>query len=215
MLKIKSQFSKQLVRVALISVLVLGLGLLGNPSRALASSKVATPEALNLAINEAAQEFVESILDDYGDILESSFDTAYDPFKTAVKSLSKQISKAEKSAQKAGEEATTPTLMIPEGAFQSAVDAFSTLQETTAGFKAQLESAPEVVQALIDEQVGAKMDALDQAIAEVSTVVDQLAADVAGLDAADPSATATFNEHATALTQSIQAVDLAIDGFDS
>jgi uncharacterized phage infection (PIP) family protein YhgE len=214
-LNVNSQYARQFFKIALISVLVLGLGLLGNPSRAAASSKVATPEALDLAINEAAQEFVDAILDDYGDILESSFDAAYDPFKSAVKSLSKQISKAEKSAQKAEEEATTPALMIPEGAFQSAVDSFATLQETLTGFKGQLESAPEVVQALIDEQVSTKMDALDQAISEISSTVELLAEDVANLDAADPATTAAFNEHSTALTQSIQAVDLAIDGFDS
>ncbi|NEQ45963.1 MAG: hypothetical protein F6K00_21425 [Leptolyngbya sp. SIOISBB] len=180
-----------------------------------ASSKVVTPEALDMAISEAAQEFVESVLDEYADILEGAFDTAYDPLKSSMKSVSKQLMKAEKAAIKGGDATAVPAVVIPQESFQSAVDSFETLQATTAGFKAQLESSPNAVQEMLEVQIGEKMAALEQAIAEAATTVGQIATDVASLDAADPATTTAFSEHATALTQAIESVDLAIDGFDS
>lgn len=215
MLKSNFQFFRDLAKITLITILVFGLSLFGNPSTAAASSKAATPEALDMAIAEAAQEFVESILDEYADMLESTFDAAYDPLKSSIKSVSKQLTKAEKTALKSGETAAPPTIMIPQEPFQAAIDSFATLQATTASFKAQLEASPEVVKTMIDEQIGAKMAALEQAIADVSTTVDQISTDAASLDPADPATTTAFNEHTTALTESIQAVELAIDSFDS
>ncbi len=215
MLKSGFEYCKRWIQVTLIGILLFGITLLGNPSLAFASSKVVTPEALDMAISEAAQEFVESVLDEYADMLEEVFDTAYDPLKSSVKSVSKQLMKAEKAAMKGGEAAAVPAIMVPQEPFQAASDAFAMLQETTAGFKTQLESAPAAVQAMLEEQISTKMEALEQAIAEAATTVDQIATDVALLDAADPATTAAFNENATTLTQAIQAVDLAIDSFDS
>lgn len=199
-------------QVALTSVLWFGLSLLNDPSMALASSKAVTPEALDMAINEAAQEFVESVMDEYADILEEAFDTAYDPLKSSVKSVSKQLAKAEKAATKEGDAAAETITQAP---FQSAADSFETLQATTAGFKAQLEAAPNVVEEMLEAQIGTKMAALEQAIAEAKTAVDQIVADVTSLEAADPATTTAFSEHTTALTQAVEAVDLAIDDFDS
>jgi len=214
-LKSISQWLNQAAKIALTALVVWGLSAFSYSSPVAASSKAATPEALELAINESAQEFVDSVLDDYGDILESTFDTAYDPLKSAVKSVAKQLSKATKTAGKGVEGTAAPAIMIPQETFQAAVDSFAALQETTAGFQSQLESSPEVIQGLIEEQIGAKMAVLEQAIADVAATVDLIAEDVSSLDAADPTTTAAFQEHSMALTQSIQAVDLAIDGFDS
>lgn len=214
MLKSILKTFKWVTEVVLVGLFALGLGWLSSASPAIASSKVATPEALELAINESAQEFVESVLDDYSDILESTFDAAYDPLKSVLKDTSKQLSKATKATAKGGDTAA-PTLMIPQEPFQVAVTSFAALQETIAGYKSQIEASPAVVQALIEEQIGAKMAELEQAISEVAETVDLIATDVAALDPADPTTTAAFEEHSTTLTQSIQAVDLAIDGFDS
>lgn len=202
------------VRFALVGFLVLGLGWLGNVAPAAASSKAATPEALDLAINESAQEFVESVLDDYADILEDTFDAAYDPLKSVVKDASKQLSKAAKAAEK-GEETMTTSVVLPQEPFQIAVADFAALQEVVASYKAQVDASPAVVQALLEESLGENMAALAQAIADVAETVDLIAADVASFETAEPTTAAAFEEHSMALTQSIEAVDLAIDSFDS
>lgn len=209
------QMFNSFTKIALVGLLVLGLGGLTNAAPAIASSKMATPEALELAINESAQEFVESVLDDYADILEDTFDAAYDPLKSVLKDATKQLSKASKVAPKGDEETTAPAVMIPQEPFQIAVTSFAALQETIASYKSQVNASPAVVQALIEEQIGTKMAELEQAIAAVAETVDLIATDVAALDAADPATATAFEEHSMALTQSIQAVDLAIDSFDS
>lgn len=215
MLNCMLQMFNSWVRLALVSCLVLGLGWLGNAAPAVASSKAATPEALDLAINESAQEFVESVLDDYADILEDTFEAAYDPLKSVVKDASKQLSKAAKAAEKGGEETTTASIVLPQEPFQIAVADFAALQAVIASYKAQIDSSPAVVQALLEASLGENMAALEQAIADVATTVDLIAADVASLETAEPTTATAFEEHSLALTQSIEAVDLAIDSFDS
>ncbi|MEL6161494.1 MAG: hypothetical protein AAFR18_19970 [Cyanobacteria bacterium J06627_32] len=198
-----------------LATFFVGASVFTLPSSALASSKVATPEALDMAISEAAQEFVDSILDDYADILESSFDTAYDPLKSAVKGLSKQVSKASKPSKKGDDAAAAPELMIAAEPFETAAASFKTLQEQTAAFQAQLENAPTVVSELIEAQLGAKMDELNAAFATVSEAVDQIVEDTTTLSASNPDSTTAFSEHATMLTQAVDAVDVVIDSFDS
>lgn len=192
-----------------------GASVFTMPSPALASSKVATPEALDMAISEAAQKFVDSILDDYADILEGSFDAAYDPLKSAVKGVNKQVSKASKPSKKGGSASPAPELTIASEPFETAMASFKTLQEQTEAFQAQLENAPTVVGDLIQAQLGAKMDELNAAFATVSEAVDQIVEDTTTLSASDPDSTTAFAEHATVLTQAVDAVDVVIDSFDS
>ncbi len=202
-----------------LAIFFLGIGSFTMSSPALASSKIVTPEALDMAISEAAQKFVDSILDDYADILEGSFDTAYDPLKSAVKGVNKQVSKANKPAKKGAkqdaEAAPAPEITIASAPFEAAAASFKTLQEQTAGFQTQLENAPTVIEELIESQLGVKMDELNAAFATVAEAVDQIVEDTATLSASDPDSTAAFTEHATMLTQAVKAADMVIDSFDS
>ncbi|PZO09512.1 MAG: hypothetical protein DCF25_21570 [Leptolyngbya foveolarum] len=205
-------------KIVLIGVLTIGFScfaMVANPRPAFASSKIATPEALDMAISEAAQEFVDSILDDYGDILEGTFDIAYDPLKSAIKDVNKQITKVSKPAKEGSESEPAPALTIDSAPFETAIAAFDTLSEQTDSFRAQLETAPDTIRELIEAQIGAKMDELDTAIASVTEAVGQITEDTTTLQASEPDSTAAFTEHTTLLKQAVEAVDVAIDGFDT
>lgn len=196
-------------------ITLLSLGSLGFNNPALASSKVVTPEALDLAISTAAQKFVDSILDDYADILEGSFDIAYDPLKSALKSVNKQVSKSTKASKKGEEGQVAPAIAVSSEPFTAAMTTFASLLEQTEGYQAQLETAPEVIEALIQTQIGAKMEVLKQAFSTVAAAVEQISEDITTLEISDPASTATFSEHSTLLTQAVDAVDTAIDSFES
>jgi phage-related protein len=196
----------------LLALLFVGVGILGNASPAAASSKAMTTEDLQLVIGQAAQEFVEDILDDYSDTLESSFDAVIDPVKSAVKSLTKQVSKASKPG---GEEALATQLTASQEALSAAMASFDTLATQTQTFKDTLSSAPDLVKEALETQLGVKFSQLDTAVAGLTEAVNQLTADAEGLDGSDPEAVTTLTEHATQLSAAIEAVDLAIDGFDS
>lgn len=199
----------------LLAVFFMGLGLLGSAAPASASSKVMTAEGLELAMGEAAQEFVESILDAYADVLEGSFDTVIDPVKTAVKDLTKQMGKAAKATKPGSEAALATQLTASQGALATAMESFQTLADQTESFKATLSSAPSLIETALQTQLGAKFEELDVAVQSMADAVNQLVVDTAGLDASDPDAVTALTEHATLLTAAIDAVDLAIDGFDS
>ena len=218
MIQALHRFFARTTKIALVGALIASfvcLSALANPRSALASSKVATPEALNMAISEAAQEFVDSILDDYADVLEGTFDVAYDPLKSAVKSVNKQVFKATKPPKEGSEGEPAPALSIDAAPFKSAIASFGTLSEQTESFRAQLEAAPETIRDLIEAQIGTKMDELDSAIASVTAAVSQISEDTTTLQSSEPDSTAAFTEHATALKQAVEAVDMAIDSFDS
>jgi hypothetical protein len=199
----------------LLVVLFIGLGVLGGAHPAAASSKIMTTEDLELAMGEAAQEFVESILDDYSDVLEGSFDTVVDPVKSAVKGLTKQISKASKSTKPGGEAALAAQVTASQEALTAAMGSFQTLAEQTESFKTTLGTAPSLIEDALQTQLGAKFDELDTAVKSMADAVTQLVADTEGLDGSDPDAVTSLTEHATLLTSAIDAIDVAIDGFDS
>jgi chromosome segregation ATPase len=195
-----------------LTLLFIGVGILANASPAAASSKVMTTEDLEMAMGEAAQEFVESILDDYSDTLEGSFDAVIDPVKSAVKSLTKQVSKAAKPGSEA---ALATQVAASQEALSTAMASFETLTTQTESFKETLNKAPELIKAALDTQLGVKFTELDTALATLSEAVDQLATDAEGLDASDPEAITALTEHSTQLSAAIEAIDVAIDGFDS
>lgn len=226
MLNFLLQFFDRLIKVAFVVLMTvfLALGGVWHTPQAIASGKVAPAEALELAISEAAQEFVDSILDDYSDVLEDTFEGATDPLKAAVKDVTKQLSKAEKAASKASGKSSdeegegsspAPEIAIDPTAFETAATSFGTLTEEVERFKAQLEGAPAVIQAMIQTQLGSKLDELEQSFASISEAVDQLAEQTGGIQASDPASTAAFTEQAALLNQSVEAVDLIIDSFDS
>jgi outer membrane murein-binding lipoprotein Lpp len=196
----------------LLTLVFIGIGILGSASPAAASSKVMTTEDLELVMGEAAQEFVESILDDYSDTLEDSFEAVTDPVKSAVKSLTKQMSKA---AKPGGEAALATQITASQEALSTAMASFDTLTAQTESFKETLNSAPDLIKEALETQLGVKFTQLDTAVAELTAAVDQLATDAEGLDASDPEAVTALTEHATQLSAAIEAIDLAIDGFDS
>lgn len=217
MFKALNHLFNQAIKIALVSVLTTGficLATVGNPRSAFASSKVATPEALEMAISEAAQEFVDAILDDYADMLEGTFDVAYDPLKSAVKSVNKQVFTASKPAKGGSEGEPAPAIAIDTAPFESAIASFETLYKQTESFRAQLEAAPETIRELIEAQIGTKMDELETAIASVTKAVSQISEDTTTLQAS-PDSTAAFTEHTTLLNQAVEAVEMAIDSFDS
>lgn len=187
-------------------------GIFGGASPAVASSTVMTTEDLELAMGEAAQEFVETILDDYSDTLEDSFEAVIDPMKSAVKSLTKQVSKASKPG---GEAALATQMTASQEALNTAIASFDALTTQTQSFKDTLSGAPDLIKQALDTQLGVKFDQLDTAVASLTAAVNQLAADTEGLDGSDPEAVTALTEHATQLSAAIEAVDLAIDGFDS
>lgn len=196
----------------LLALLFVGVGVLGPVSPAAASSKVMTTEDLQMVMGEAAQEFVESILDDYSDTLEDSFDAVVDPVKSAVKSLTKQVSKAAKP----GDEAALATqVAASQAALSTAMASFDTLATETQSFKDALSAAPDLIKETLETQLGVKFNQLDTAVASLTEAVSQLAADAEGLEASDPDSVTTLTEHATALSTAIEAIDVAIDGFDS
>lgn len=223
MLNFLRQFFDRLIKVAFVVLMAASLvsGGVRHVPQAIASSKVASAEALELAISEAAQEFVESILDDYSDVLEDTFEGATDPLKSAAKEVTKQLSKAEKVASKASitseeeDSPPAPEIAIDPTAFQTAATSFGTLTAEVERFKAQLENAPTVIQETIQTQLGSKLDELEQAFADIAEAVDQLAEQTGDLQASDPASTAAFTEQAALLNQSVEAVDLIIDSFDS
>jgi phage-related protein len=196
----------------LLALVFVGVGFLAGPAPATASSKAMTTEDLQLVIGQAAQEFVEDILDDYSDTLESSFEAVIDPVKSAVKGLTKQVSKASKPG---GEEALATQLAASQEALSTAMASFDTLATQTQSFKDTLSSAPDLVKEALETQLGAKFSQLDTAVADLTAAVNTLTADAEGLDGSDPEAMTMLTEHATQLSAAIEAVDLAIDGFDS
>jgi len=195
-----------------LALLFLGVGTLANASPAAASSKAMTTEDLEMVMSEAAQEFVESILDDYSDTLEDSFDAVIDPVKSAVKSLTKQVGKA---AKPGGEAALATQVTASQEALSTAMASFETLTTQTESFKETLNKAPDLIKEALDTQLGVKFTELDTALATLSEAVNQLAADAEGLDASDPEAVTALTEHSTQLSAAIEAIDVAIDGFDS
>jgi hypothetical protein len=201
--------------IVFLALFFVGFGVLGNAAPATASSKIMTTEDLELAMGEAAQEFVESVLDDYSDVLEDSFDAAIDPVKSAVKDLTKQMSKAAKSTKSNSEPALATQVAASQEALMAAMESFRTLAGQTESFKATLNSAPGLIEKALQTQLGAKFEELDTAVQSMTDAVDQLVADTEGLDGSDPEAVTAFTEHATILTAAIDAIDLAIDGFDS
>ena len=196
----------------LLALLFVGIGMVASASPAAASSKGMTTEDLEMVMGQAAQEFVEDILDDYSDTLEDSFEAVIDPMKSAVKSLTKQVSKASKP----GDEAALATqVTASQEALTTAMTSFDTLATEVQSFKETLYTAPDLVKEALETQLGVKFSQLDTAVTDLTVAVNQLATDAKGLDGSDPEAVTALPEHATQLSAAIEAVDIAIDGFDS
>jgi hypothetical protein len=216
MLQNLRQILGQPIKVAITALLVGVFALasvLVQPSSAMASSKAPTPDQLDLVMTEATQDFAASILDDYSDLLEDAFDAAIDPIKSSVKTLTKQISKSAKV--KPGSEAVMAAEMAAsQEALTAAVASLSILTETTDAFKAALAEAPAAIEAALQAQLETKLEPLDEAFASVTEAVDLLTADAETLGIDPEAGQAALTEHATLLTQAIEAADMAIDGFD-
>jgi FlaG/FlaF family flagellin (archaellin) len=209
--QILGQSLKVAVTVMLVGVFALA-SVLVQPSSAMASSKAPTPEQLDLVMTEATQDFAASILDDYSDLLEDAFDAAIDPIKSSVKTLTKQISKSAKV--KPGSEAVMAAEMAAsQEALTAAVASLSILTETTDAFKAALAEAPAAIEAALQAQLETKLGPLDEAFASVTEAVDLLTADAETLGTDPEAGQVALTEHATLLTQAIEAADMAIDGF--
>lgn len=213
------QFSGRVVRNMLVgglAALLMGFGLLGNSAPVWAATKAPLSETMEATMTKAAQEFVETIMDDYSDSIEGSFKTALKPIKSSIKDLTKQLSKAAASPTAASEAALAPKLTASQTALETAAAAFATLMTDTDAIKASLADAPKLLEDAIQVQLGAKFDELDAALSGVSDAVALLTEDTTTFSAEDPTAsTAAFTEHATLLTQAIEAASTVLDSFDS
>ncbi|MGF1570337.1 MAG: hypothetical protein ACFCVD_20075 [Nodosilinea sp.] len=209
-------FSDRVVKVTVVGLMALVLvcvGVLGNPSPSLAGSKATLGEGLDLEISKAAQEFAASIMDNYADALEDSFGAALKPIKSVTKDLTKQLSKAAASPD-AASPTLAPQLAASQEALATAATSLEALVADTDSFKATLAEVPAQIKAVLEAQFGAKFDDLEGAFTQVSEAMSQLVQDTASLDTSDPTAAAaTLTEHSALLTQTIEAAKTVIDGF--
>ncbi|MBE9156194.1 hypothetical protein IQ265_05030 [Nodosilinea sp. LEGE 06152] len=217
MLTFLHQLTSRGFKAVAAGVLVVTLVFLGGPgtmSQALATPKGTLSETMNLKMTEAAQEFVESVLDDYSDALDDSFSEAVKPLKSVTKDLTKQLSKAAAAPTSVGTTTLDPKIESSKAALDTASTSFDTLIADTTTFKSTLEAAPAQLKEAIDTQLGTKFDELQKAFEDVSGAIALLSRDTATLDSADPAAgSAALTEHATLLSEAIEAAKTVISGF--
>jgi phage-related protein len=197
----------------LLTLVLVGVGVLGMANPALAASEGTLAETMELKMSKAAQEFVSSILDEYEDVLSDSFSATLKPLKSVTKDLTKQLGKVAVSPTP-DTTLLEPKITASQTALEAASTSFQALISDTDAFKASLAATPAQLKEAIDTQLGTKFDDLQAAFDGISTALATLSQDTSSLDVSDATAAVgRLTEDTTALTQAIELAKVTISSF--